>query len=516
MLGRHRLIGRLGGGGMGVVYLAEGPQGRVAVKLIRADLVDDPDYRLRFQREIQACFRVSSAHTARLVDFELEADRPWLATEFVDGTDLHQRVRTDGPLSQTAQLALAVGLAEALASIHAAGLVHRDLKPSNVLWTANGPQVIDFGIAATADARPLTAVGQFIGTPTWFSPEQAAGGEATAAADVFAWGGLLCFAATGVPPFGTGQPEVVLNRVRFAQPDVDYDRVAPPLRALVRRTLAREPERRPSAQTLHDKLADSAEATASTVRRVGFATAVTRVPPPGQVVPVEPSPPAPAIRPARTRRRGRRYAGYAVVATVVLAVAGIVAGTLADAGGDSSDGSGSTSGSSALEGTYQADGPWRIVIRDTIQNTDNSCEVTLKNADTGEQIGQAVDLQGTWSFQVSASGSYRWYKNDPDCLVEARTGTGTATLPFAQQANTGDTDAFTAPARVAVEVIDFNGSEECSPTLHDATNGEVLDSASVNHGSAGPLLLDPKGRTQVFLNDSSDHACGMRLSAATA
>lgn len=144
ILGRHRVLGRLGSGGMGVVYLADGPLGWVAVKLIRAELADDAEFRVRFQREVQACFRVRGAHTAELVDFELDAERPWLATEFVDSPDLATRVDADGPFAADEQVRLAVGLAQALASIHAAGLVHRDLKPSNVLWTTNGAKVIDF------------------------------------------------------------------------------------------------------------------------------------------------------------------------------------------------------------------------------------------------------------------------------------------------------------------------------------------------------------------------------------
>jgi eukaryotic-like serine/threonine-protein kinase len=485
VMGRHRIVGRLGSGGMGVVYLAEGPRGRVALKMIRAELVDDPDCRTRFQREIQACLRVSGAHTARLVDFELEADRPWLATEFIDGLDLDQWVSAHGPLPDTDQLALATGLAEALASIHAAGLVHRDLKPSNVVWTDDGPRVIDFGIVATADARPLTVAGQFIGTPLWSSPEQAAGGEATAAADVFTWGRLLCFAATGVRPFGTGRP------------DVDDDRVAAPLRALIRRALAREPEQRPSAQALHDALTDGADA--STVRPAGSATEVTFVPPHGPVIPVGPPPDAPA---ARMRRR-RRYA----VAAAVLAVVGIVAGILAEAGGN---------GDPALHGAYRADGPWRKVIHDTMQNPDKGCDITLKNADTGELVGQARDLYGTWTFQESP-GRYRWTVNDPHCLVTAIAGAGTATLPFTQPADAGDTDAFTAPARVAVQVVDFNGSDACSPTLVDAASGDALDSAPVRRSAgARQVVLDPKGHSRVYLTDSSYNACGMRVSAAAA
>ncbi|WP_241841795.1 serine/threonine-protein kinase [Pseudofrankia sp. BMG5.36] len=542
MLGRHRLVGRLGSGGMGVVYQAEGPRGRVALKMIRAELVDDPDYRVRFQREIQACFRVESAHTARLVDFELDSDRPWLATEFIDATDLERWVRTHGPLPDAAQRTLAAGLAEALAAIHAVGLVHRDLKPSNVLWTADGPQVIDFGIAAAADARPLTATGQFIGTPAWFSPEQAAGGEATTATDVFGWGALVCFAASGRPPFGGGRAEVVLDRVRSAEPDVDYDQVAAPLRALVRRALAREPASRPTAEALRDELADLVGgAVALTAPHDGPTTEVTRVLPPDLMVPGGSTPPpawprsptpVPTPMPVVRRRRWPYAAAGALALTVTVIVAGSLAGG-GDGGGQdvSSTAPGSTPSATpstaqtttpspaptTLTSSYRADAPWRIVIRNTVEKADHGCVVTLRDVDAdGKEIGNATDLYGMWTFQISTSGNFQWEVNDPGCLVMAIAGTGAVTLPFTQPANEGDTAAFAAPARVAVEVVDFNGTGDCSPTLHDATNGEELDTRAVRHGDgAGPVVLDPKGRTQVYLNDKSDHACAMRVSAAS-
>ncbi|WP_322752433.1 serine/threonine-protein kinase [Frankia sp. Cas3] len=539
MLGRHRLVGRLGSGGMGVVYLAEGPRGRVALKMIRAELVDDPDYRVRFQREIQACFRVESARTARLVDFELDTDRPWLATEFVDGTDLERWVRTHGPLPDAAQQTLAAGLAEALAAIHAVGLVHRDLKPSNVLWTADGPRVIDFGIAAAADARPLTATGQFIGTPAWFSPEQAAGGEATASTDVFGWGALVCFAASGRPPFGGGRAEVVLDRVRFAEPDVDYHQVAAPLQALVRRALAREPASRPTADALREELADLVGgAVALTAPHTGPTTDVTRVMPLDLMVaggstppPAWPRSPTPAPTPMPVARR--RWWPYATAGALVLTATAIVAGSLAGGGDGGGQDVSSTAPASATPSTaqtttpnpaptartssYRADAPWRIVIRNTVENAGHGCAVTLRDVDAnGKEIGNVTDLYGTWTFQISASGNFQWEMNDPRCLVTAIAGTGTVALPFTQPANEGDTAAFAAPARVAVQVVDFNGTGDCSPTLHDVTNGEELDTHTVRQGDGdGPVILDPKGRTQVFLNDKSDHACAMRVSAVS-
>ncbi len=190
-VGPHRLLGRLGGGGMGVVYLGDGPLGRVAIKIIRSELADNPSFRIRFQRELQACFRVSGRHTAKLLDFDITAEPPWLAMEFLAAPTLGQHLTRHGALGEADQVRLAAGLADALVSIHAAGLIHCDLKPSNVMWTVSGPIVIDFGVAVVRDAGQLTATGTLIGTPAWLAPEQIIAGEVEVASDVFACGALV-------------------------------------------------------------------------------------------------------------------------------------------------------------------------------------------------------------------------------------------------------------------------------------------------------------------------------------
>ena len=245
-VGRYRLTGRLGAGGMGVVYRAEGRRGEVALKVVRAELAQDPSFRARFRREVQSCFRVSSAFTARLVDFDTEADAPWMATEFVEGEPLDRLVERTGPLGPEGQVALAAGLAESLVAIHAEDVVHRDLKPANVMCTESGPKVIDFGIATAMDALPMTQVGMVIGSPGWITPEQLLTGEATPASDVFAWGCLVAYAASGVQPYGTGQIQTVFWRVLNQPPYVDRDRVSPVLCELVDAAVAYEPAARPS------------------------------------------------------------------------------------------------------------------------------------------------------------------------------------------------------------------------------------------------------------------------------
>ncbi len=253
-VGRYRLVGRLGAGGMGVVYQAEGRRGVVALKLVRAELAHDATFRARFRREVQSCFRVSSAFTARLVDFDIEADEPWMATEFVEGEPLDRLVERAGPLNPEGQMALAAGLAESLVAIHVEDVVHRDLKPANVMCTDSGPKVIDFGIATAMDARPMTQAGMVIGSPGWITPEQLLTGEATPASDVFAWGCLVAYAASGVQPYGTGQIQTVFWRVLNQPPYVDRERLSPVLCELVDAAVQYEPENRPTSTELLEQL----------------------------------------------------------------------------------------------------------------------------------------------------------------------------------------------------------------------------------------------------------------------
>ncbi|WP_125778230.1 protein kinase domain-containing protein [Antribacter gilvus] len=244
-LGGYELLGRLGSGGMGTVYLARMRSGRLlAVKAVLAEHARTPDFRTRFRREIEAAARVRSPFTAALVDADPDAPRPWMATEHVPGPTLAQAVTDRGPLPSTAVRSLVAGVAEALVAIHRAGLVHRDLKPSNVILAPDGPRVIDLGVARTLDATGLTTTGLQIGTPHFMAPEQARGVGVTPAADVWALGLLAYVAATGLRPFGDGTPSAILYRVVHEQPDLgacpDW------LRPLVAACLAKDPAARPS------------------------------------------------------------------------------------------------------------------------------------------------------------------------------------------------------------------------------------------------------------------------------
>ena len=249
LMGPYQLVGRLGSGGMGRVYLGMSAAGRpVAVKVIHAELAADPEFRTRISIEVAAARKVSGLFTALVVDADVDAPVPWLATAYVAGPSLAEAVKERGPLSATSLLALAAGLAKSLSAIHAVGVVHGDLKPSNVLLALDGPRVIDFGISQAAGAAPLTSGGLVVGTPSFMSPEQATGEGVGPLSDVFSLGAVLAFAATGRKPFGTGTPAAVLERVVRASPNLD-DAPAE-IRPLIELCLAKNPVLRPTAPEL--------------------------------------------------------------------------------------------------------------------------------------------------------------------------------------------------------------------------------------------------------------------------
>ncbi|MFH9059841.1 serine/threonine-protein kinase [Streptomyces coeruleorubidus] len=239
----YRLAARLGAGGMGRVYLSHTRGGRpVALKVVRPELADDPAFRRRFRREVEAARRVRGAYTAELIDADADGVPPWAATVYVPGPSLTEAVARRGPLPVPAVLWLVAGVAEALQAIHAAGIVHRDLKPSNVLLAADGPRVIDFGISLAADFTSHTATGSTVGTPHFMAPEQASGGEVTAATDVFALGQTAAFAALGRPLYGEGSAVGVLYRIVHDEPDLTA--LPEQLRPLMARCLAADPQER--------------------------------------------------------------------------------------------------------------------------------------------------------------------------------------------------------------------------------------------------------------------------------
>ncbi|WP_371682366.1 serine/threonine-protein kinase [Kitasatospora sp. MMS16-BH015] len=281
IVGPYRLHRRLGAGGMGVVYLGSDRRGqRVALKLIRAELAEDAEFRTRFAREIAAASRIRGACTARVVGSDIEADRPWLATAYVPGPSLYKRVGEEGPLPWPEAARIGAALADGLVKVHEAGVVHRDLKPSNILLSPKGPRIIDFGIAWSRGASTLTHVGTAVGSPGFLAPEQVRGVAVTPATDVFAFGATLAYSVTGDTPFGSGaSSEVMLYRVVHEEPDLSA--VPAPLAPLVRACLAKEPTERPGAAALHERLSELAARGAAGAPR-GRSAAANPVPPAGR------------------------------------------------------------------------------------------------------------------------------------------------------------------------------------------------------------------------------------------
>ncbi|WP_109524197.1 MULTISPECIES: serine/threonine-protein kinase [Nocardia] len=252
-IGDYRLLGVLGSGGMGRVYLGRNAGGRtVAVKVIRPDLIGDGEFRMRFRREVTAARRVDGRFTAPVLDADVDANPPWLATGYVAGFSLSEAVERFGTFTEDAVKVLARGLAEALAAIHGAGVVHRDLKPSNVLLALDGPKVIDFGIARAVEDTALTTTGKVIGSPGFMCPEQVTGEPVVPASDIFALGGILVFAATGHGPFGTGDTVHMLWRVVYEEPRLDA--VPERLRPLIASCLSKDVAARPTPRQLMEQL----------------------------------------------------------------------------------------------------------------------------------------------------------------------------------------------------------------------------------------------------------------------
>jgi serine/threonine protein kinase len=371
----YEILGRLGSGAMGRVYLArsaapsaagEGSEPLLAaVKVIHAGLADDPRYRQRFAREIAMARRVANRRTAAVLDADADADQPWVATEYVPGRSLAALIDQSGPLDSAGVRRLACGVATALVAVHDAGIVHRDLKPGNVIVGPQGPKVVDFGVAHAMDQTGLTATGHVLGTPGYMAPEQAEGTSAPGpATDIFALGGMLAFAAVGRSPFGVGRPLEIMHRVVARVPDLDgVAEDDPGLRALIEACLAKDPADRPSAAEVLVAASspvaavaadDARDASARRATRrldlnaVDHATDVTPAPPtmtadsaaplwfPAHAEPTVGPDVRTATPPAFTPRRiATRRESVGVVVVVVLVVAAMIMVSLLPGGGES-------------------------------------------------------------------------------------------------------------------------------------------------------------------------------------
>lgn len=315
---------------MGSVYRATRGDDVAAMKLMHPGLAADPEFRRRFRREAVISQLAHGPRVARVIDFDAEAETPWLATELLDGTALATAVAAHGPLAPISLDGLATGMAEGLAMLHNEGILHRDVKPANVMLTSRGPVLVDFGIAAAAELTALTRSGMLMGSAGWMAPEQVAGAAAGPASDVFSWAATIAYAATGRHPFGTGAPEALLYRVTHADPDLDG--ITEPIRSLLVRALAKDPALRPDSAALPELWAQTQSGNllatlldeaphAPTTALAGATTATA-----GFTTPMA------SFSKQQPRRRWGGLIALGTVAVVVLAVAGLLAWQLATRG----------------------------------------------------------------------------------------------------------------------------------------------------------------------------------------
>ncbi|MFB4282391.1 MULTISPECIES: serine/threonine-protein kinase [unclassified Nonomuraea] len=384
-IGRYRLLSVLGRGGMGTVHLAEDPAGqRVAVKVINPELSQHEQFRMRFRREADAAQRVRRFCTAAVIEAALDGDQLYVVTEYVPGPNLDEAVLQSGPLRGSSLDALAVSVATALTAIHGAGVVHRDLKPSNVLLSPVGPRVIDFGIARALDTLGgVTSTGEIVGTPRYMAPEVLRGDPVSPACDVFSWGCLVAFAASGRAPFGGGTLPSIVYQVLNTEPNLDA--VEPGLRELVAAALHKDPAMRPTAQQLLDHLVGREAAPEQAARTVSVAWQQS-------TLPYTPAPPA---KPGR----GKLYTGLAGAAAVLVA-GGVTAWAVLAPGGPPDD-------LSVLyrEDFTQTTGGWNGVY------------------DPEETTSYGYRTDGTYGLDVEEGYEERWAKAPLPFLVTTPTAT---------------------------------------------------------------------------------------------
>jgi eukaryotic-like serine/threonine-protein kinase len=361
VIGTYRLSGRLGAGGMGTVYLGFDVDGRAtAIKVIRAEALGDPEFRKRFRKEVAAARLVRGSFVAEVRDADIDAEHPWMATEYIDGVSLSAAVAGRGRFDPAMLIGLASGLADGLVAVHDAGLVHRDLKPANILLAWDGPKIIDFGIARSTEDSASTSMGALIGTVAWMAPEQLRGERAGPAADIFAWAMCTTYAALGRHPFPAERAEAAAMRILNEEPDIAG--TPPELAPLLLRALDKDPAARPSALDLvrslvGPEITGAMAAQDATRRLIGSAWKSLTPGSPGPVASPDASVPVgadagtapaatrsvPGSTPRSTRRRAKRRAHPAVVVGAIVAVLLATGATVAAAGFGS--------GGSATDGT---------------------------------------------------------------------------------------------------------------------------------------------------------------------
>jgi eukaryotic-like serine/threonine-protein kinase len=479
-LGRFELLGRLGEGGQGVVYLGRGAgpgEERVAVKVLRSTV--DPVVLERLGRELEAVHQVQPFVTARIIEASSDGDRRFVVSEFIDGPSLQERVDAQGPLPEGDLLRLAVGTATALTAIHGAGVVHRDFKPANVLLGPDGPRVVDFGIARVTDAATITS--GLIGTPAYVAPEQLAGVRPTSAVDIFAWAVTMMFAATGRLAFGADAIPAVMHRIMYEEPDVSD--LPPSLQPVILQCLDKDPARRPTARELLLRLVDPsaqhAPAAQFDPRTSWTGQAARTVGPADPALWTDPVPAMPgstisgrAVTPRTTRsRRGPVLAAAGGAAVLALIVVGILLLTRGSPPGHAT-GTGSTPpvahSGTATPVTAQAAGP---IIPAQFAGT-------WTGTATISAIGNSsLGIQNPITFTFAA-GSRTAHETDQDptsgstCVNTLTLTKATATvLTFSEPAVPGQCVAGTVTftkhgANLDYRWLDAAGLEQNTATLH--------------------------------------------------
>nr|WP_238436992.1 PASTA domain-containing protein [Frankia sp. AgB1.9] len=481
----YQLLRRLGEGGMGTVYLGRSPSGRrVAVKIVRAELADDPEYRARFRREAEVARRVARYCTAEVLDAVDPPDgAPYLVTEFVDGPPLSQTVSRRGPLGSADVERVAVSVASALTVIHAAGLVHRDLKPSNVLLSQFGPRVIDFGVAWAPDSVTVTR-DLVVGTPAFMAPEQARGQRVTSAADIFSWGGLIIFAATGRRPFGGGAVPAVLYRIVNSDPDLDG--LDEELAEVVRAAMRRDPAERPTAAEIVGRLQ-----ALSTIRAT---TPIWVTPPASEPVAAEsgafaptdkaanggePSGAAPAAGSAGTNAAGADAVGSDAVGSDAADPAAPADGS----GGGLGEGTPAVSAVAAGEAVASAEAA-----------VDAGSRAVAERAATGAPAADGTDAASSDPSDPSGAGT-----GSPAAGVALTVASQAGTAPTADAEQAGTGAASTARAGAAAASPDAAAAEDDSlgdDSLGDGSGAGLQGSAATDQSQgsvAGSAASDSTG-----------------------
>jgi len=499
-VGGYRLLGRLGSGGMGQVFLGSSPGGRrVAVKLIHSDYARTSQFRARFAREIEAARRVGGFHTAPVVDADPDADPPWMITAYIQGQSLQEAVDERGPFGLERLRALGAGLTEGLGAIHACGLVHRDLKPANVIMAEDGPRIIDFGIAQATDVSALTTAGTVVGTATYMSPEQVRGDTVGPASDVFSLGCVLAFAATGRVPFGGETIATVVHRIMNEPPDLEGMPDDGDFQPLVTECLAKAPEDRPPVPELLGRLTGTAGTTERhrtipepvVTRRTGHDTPATWTQAQAKTAGTLP---AEAVRPARTRRRRRLAVAVAVAA---LASAASVAVLLSSGGG-----------------TGKGHAPPAPADRAARGNSPRVARPALVLADPSgaRLLNVAFGSDGTLLASTDAAGrTYLWSMTSGRLarVLHDPSGAGAPGIAFSPDATTiatGDLNGHVYLWNVSNGTLIRTFSDPQSGGVSDVAiypNGKLLAASDFNHNmyiwevASGRLLMpspDPDGQ----------------------